>query len=107
MNRRDFLKMLGVGIAAPKLIFDMGKNSRLYSLLEAHPRFKIPYMTHPDVPENTIYFINGSGIELIDDPADGWTREYDRGVMADNLLLSKDAYRLAETYRGLIINLKA
>ena len=34
MNRRDFLKLLGIstaGMAAPKLIFDMGKNSHIYT----------------------------------------------------------------------------
>lgn len=66
MNRRDFLKMLGVGIVAPKLIFDMGKNSRLYSLLKAHPRLIIPAVD-PAFPENVVYFMNGSSIELIDD----------------------------------------
>jgi len=34
MNRRRFLHLLGIGavsVAAPKLIFDMGKNSHLYT----------------------------------------------------------------------------
>lgn len=34
MNRREFLHMLGIGavtVAAPKIIFDMGKNSAIYT----------------------------------------------------------------------------
>lgn len=66
MNRRKFLEMLGVGAAmaaAPKLIFDMGKNSRLYALaerdrlLKAHPRLIMP-STEYDVPENIIFTIS-------------------------------------------------
>lgn len=37
MNRRDFLIGLGLIAAAPKLIFDMGKNSRLYTVKEILP----------------------------------------------------------------------
>lgn len=40
MNRREFMHLLGIGavsVAAPKLIFDMGKNSRIYA-----PKFE-PY----------------------------------------------------------------
>jgi hypothetical protein len=38
MNRRDFLKLLSIGaafVAAPKLIFDMGKNSHIYTPKES------------------------------------------------------------------------
>lgn len=47
LTRRDFLKMLGIGaatVAAPKFIFDMGKNSRLYAIkgLYDHPRLVMP-----------------------------------------------------------------
>jgi hypothetical protein len=45
MNRREFLELLGIGavsVAAPKFIFDMGKNSRIYTpKYEAYKLYKI------------------------------------------------------------------
>ena len=45
MNRREFLKLMGItaaGMAAPKLIFDMGKNSHIYTpQYEAYKLYKI------------------------------------------------------------------
>lgn len=73
MNRRDFLKMLGIGaatVAAPKFFIDMGKNSRLYTLkgLYDHPRWESPYLTY-DIPPNLIYMINTGNI--------AWPVQYD------------------------------
>lgn len=56
MNRRDFLKALGItaaGVAAPKFIFDLGANSRIYT-----PQTFIPY---------SLYYLGDSGkYELLD-----------------------------------------
>lgn len=72
MNRRDFLKVLGISaasIAAPKIIFDIGANSRIYA-----PRFNlVPYC---------LYAVDGSGKVLPFDAAT--SRKFRIGVYQPN-----------------------
>jgi len=64
MDRRSFLKLLGLGAivtATPKIIFDMGKNSRIYTQSFSgviDSKFKVyvdPYLP----PDGKKYFIMG------------------------------------------------
>jgi len=56
MDRREFLKLLGLGAivtATPKIIFDMGKNSRIYRIADLPSKFKI-YTDPHAIDENQI-----------------------------------------------------
>ena len=82
MNRRDFLKLLGIGVVAPKLVFDVGRNSgpnvptvaevdRLANQIDDSPaRWLIEYQadyipsTHWIKKGDVILFNNGSSIKL-------------------------------------------
>ena len=75
MNRRDFLRMLGIGaatVAAPKFIFDMGKNSRLYTPVDPYEVRSIHCLT---MPKDIAYLINLSHIEFNRNMAAGLFRD--------------------------------